>query len=88
MTTIKGKLKEDEGLAAQAANNSEQQFAMESFKDILTNIIIEGQEAHNTIADQLLKDERVLASMQGMLASVVFEVFAQGRGATGSQRAA
>jgi type I restriction enzyme R subunit len=88
VTTIKGKLMENEGLAEQAANNSEQQFAMGDFKDILTDIIIEGQEAHNTIADQLLKDERVLASMQGMLASMVFKAFAQGRGAGGGVEAA
>jgi type I restriction enzyme R subunit len=88
VTTIKGKLMENEGLAEQAANNSEQQFAMGDFKDILTDIIIEGQDAHNNIADQLLKDERVLASMQGMLASMVFKAFAQGRGGLGSQRAA
>ena len=75
---------ENEGLAEQAANNSEQQFAMGDFKDI----IIEGQEAHNTIADQLLKDERVLSSMQGMLASMVFKAFAEGRGASGGSAAA
>lgn len=79
VTTIKGKLLENEALAEQAASNSEQQFAMGDFKDILSDIILEGQEAHNTIADQLLKDDRVLASMQGMLASMVFKAFAQGR---------
>jgi type I restriction enzyme R subunit len=87
VTTIKGKLLENEALAEQAANNSEQQFAMGNFKDILSDIILEGQEAHNTIADQLLKDDRVLASMQGMLASMVFKAFAQGRSAATASRA-
>ena len=63
--------------AAQAASNTEQQFAMGDFKDVFTDIIIEGQEAHNNIANQLLKDERVFAAMQGMLAKMVYQAFAQ-----------
>jgi type I restriction enzyme R subunit len=77
VTTIKSKLLENESLAAQAKSNNEQQFAMGDFKDILTDIIIEGQEAHNNIADQLLKDERIMGAMQGMLATMVFQAFAQ-----------
>lgn len=77
VTTIKGKLMENEALAAQAASNTEQQFAMGDFKDVFTDIIIEGQEAHNSIANQLLKDERVFAAMQGMLAKMVYQAFAQ-----------
>jgi len=77
VTTIKGKLMENEALAAQAASNTEQQFAMGDFKEVFTDIIIEGQEAHNSIANQLLKDERVFAAMQGMLAKMVYQAFAQ-----------
>jgi type I restriction enzyme R subunit len=77
VTTIKSKLLENESLAAQAKNNNEQQFAMGDFKGILTDIVIEGQEAHNSIADQLLKDERIMGAMQGMLAKMVFQAFAQ-----------
>lgn len=77
VTTIKGKLLENETLAEQAANNSEHQFAMGDFKDILTDIIIEGQEGHNKIADQLLKDDRIFAAMQGMLAKMVYQAFAK-----------
>jgi type I restriction enzyme R subunit len=73
VTTIKGKLLENETLKEQAANNSEQQFVMGDFKDILTDIVIEGQEAHNSIAGQLLKDERIFAAMQGMLATMVWQ---------------
>ncbi len=72
VTTIKGKLMESEKLREQAASNSEAQFAMGDFKDVLTDIIIDGQEAHNIIADQLLKDERVFAAMQAMMASAVY----------------
>lgn len=79
VTTIKGKLLENKTLAAQAATNSESQFAMGDFKDILTDIVMEGQDAHNTIADQLLKDERIFAAMQGVLAKMVWQQFQQGR---------
>jgi type I restriction enzyme R subunit len=78
VTTIKGKLLENETLKEQAASNSEQQFAMGDFKDILTDIVIDGQEAHNAIAAQLLKDERIFAAMQGMLAKMVWQQFQKG----------
>jgi type I restriction enzyme R subunit len=77
VTTIKGKLLENETLKEQAANNSEQQFAMGDFKDALTDIVIEGQEAHNNIAAQLLQDDRIFTAMQGMLASMVWKQFQQ-----------
>jgi type I restriction enzyme R subunit len=79
VTTIKGKLLENKTLAAQASTNSESQFAMGDFKDILTDIVMEGQEAHNTIADQLLKDERIFAAMQGVLAKMVWQQFRKSR---------
>jgi type I restriction enzyme R subunit len=78
VTTIKGKVMENETLREQAAHNSEQQFAMGDFKDILTDIVIDGQEAHNSIAGQLLKDERIFAAMQGMLAKMVWQQFRGG----------
>ena len=77
VTTIKGKLMEHARLKEQAANNSEQQFAMGDFKDVFTDMVIAGQEAHNTIAEQLLKDERVFAAMQGMMASAVYKALQQ-----------
>jgi type I restriction enzyme R subunit len=77
VTTIQGKLLENEKLAAQATNNTESQFAMGDFREILTDIVIEGQENHNRIADQLLKDDRIFAAMQGMLAKMVWQQFQQ-----------
>ena len=77
VTTIKGKLLESEKLAEQAASNSEEQFAMGDFKDVLTDIVIEGQDGHNKIADQLLKDERIFAAMQGVLSTVVWQQLQQ-----------
>lgn len=79
VTTIAGKLMENEELAEQAANNTEEQFGLGDFKDAFTDVVIEGQEAHNRIAEQLLKDERIFAAMQGMLAKMVWQKFQTGR---------
>lgn len=76
VTTLKGKLMEDETLAEQASNNTEEQFAMGDFKDRLADIILDTQEAHNSIADQLLKDPRIFTAMQAMLAKMVYQGFA------------
>lgn len=73
------KLLENVTLAAQAASNTEQQFELGDFKGILTDMVIEGQEGHNKIADQLLNDGRIFAVMQGMLAKMVYQSFAQKR---------
>ena len=75
VTTIKGKLLESKTLAEQAVSNTEQQFAMGDFKDVMMDIIIDGQDGHNKIATQLLSDERIFAAMQGMMAKMVFEGF-------------
>jgi type I restriction enzyme R subunit len=75
VTTITQKLMESEALAEQARNNSEQQFAMGDFKDIMTDAIIDSQDGHNAIAGQLLKDERVFTAMMGMLARQVYRAF-------------
>ena len=82
VTTIKGKLLESETLADQATNNNEEQFGLGDFKDILTDLVIEGQENHNKIADQLLKDERIFVAMQGLLASAVYASFKKARAQT------
>lgn len=75
VTTLKGKLLESDVLAAQAASNTATQFALGDFKNVMTDIIIDSQDGHNRIADQLLKDERVFAAMQGMLAKMVYDAF-------------
>lgn len=75
VTAWQGHLQTNEKLAAQARNNSEEQFAMGDFKDAFTDIVIEAQDAHNTIADQLLKDERIFGVMQKMVAKMVWKQF-------------
>ena len=41
------------------------------------DVIIEGQDGHNTIAEQLLRDERVFAAMIGMMAKQVYRPFGE-----------
>jgi type I restriction enzyme R subunit len=82
ITTLKGKLLENEDLAAQAANNSEAQFAMGTFKEAMTDAVIDSQESHNKIADQMLKDERVFTAMMGVLAKQVYKAFSERKAAT------
>jgi len=48
---------------------------MGDFKDVLTGIVIDAQDAQNNIADQLLKDERIFGVMQRMLAKMVWQQF-------------
>ncbi len=86
VTTIQGKLMESPKLAEQAASNNLEQFAMGDFKEVLTDIIIEGQEGHNKIAEQLLKDDRVLTAMQGILASLTYLGFSRQRAVNANKR--
>jgi type I restriction enzyme, R subunit len=78
VTAWAGHLQKNEKLAAQARNNSVEQFEMGDFKDTFTDIIIEAQDAHNQIAEQLLKDERIFGVMQKMVAKMVWQKFQQG----------
>ena len=79
VTTWQGRLMTSEKLADQAKNNSQEQFAMGDFKDAFMDVVIEAQDSHNNIADQLLKDERILGMMQKMVADMVWKGFQQGQ---------
>jgi type I restriction enzyme, R subunit len=81
VTTIQDKLMENETLKEQAANNCEEQFAMDDLKNILSDIVIDGQDAHNAVAVQLLQNWRVVAATQAMLATIVWRQFQAGRSA-------
>ncbi len=73
--TMETKLLENGALAEQAASNSEEQFGLGDFKSIFADTVVDGMEAHNNIAKQLLSDERIFAAMQGMMASAVYKAF-------------
>jgi type I restriction enzyme R subunit len=78
VTVWTGRLMADEKLADQAKNNSQEQFSMGDFKDAFMDVVIDAQDSHNAIADQLLKDDRVLMVMQKMVAQMVWRGFQQG----------
>ena len=78
VTTWQGRLMTSEKLAAQAATNTEEQFAMGDFPKEFMDVVIEAQDAQNHIADQLLKDDRILGVMQKMLAKMVWKQFQMG----------
>jgi type I restriction enzyme R subunit len=75
VTTIVGKLLENETLSEQAASNTEQQFGIGDFKEIMMDVVIDSKDSHNKIAEQLLQDDRIFAAMQGMMATMVFNGF-------------
>jgi type I restriction enzyme R subunit len=77
VTNWQGRLMADESLAAQAKNNSEDQFAMGGFKDAFMDVVIDAQDAQNNIADQMLKDPRIFGVVQNMLAKMVWKGFQQ-----------
>ena len=77
VTTWQGRLMTSERLADQARNNTEEQFAMGDFKDEFTDVVIEAKDAQNHIADQLLKDERIMGVIQKMVAKMVWQKFQQ-----------
>ena len=80
VTTWHGRLMANEKLEEQAKNNSQEQFVMGDFKDAFMDVVIDAQDSHNSIADQLLKDERILGMMQQMVAKMVWKGFQQGIG--------
>jgi type I restriction enzyme R subunit len=73
--TMESKLLENEELAHQAGSNSEEQFMLGDFKEIFSNTIIDSMDAQNSIAKQLLSDDRIFAAMQGMMATAVYNAF-------------
>lgn len=73
--TMESKLLENSALVEQAGNNSEEQFRFGDFKAIFTDTVVDGINAHNSIAKQLLSDDRIFAAMQGMMASAVYKAF-------------
>ncbi len=78
LTTWKGHLLASETLAEQAKNNNEEQFGLGDFKDEFMNVVIDAKDAQNGIADQMLKDQRIFAMMQKMVAKMVWQQFQQG----------
>lgn len=74
-----GRLMRNEELAAEAKANSEEQFVMGSFQQAFEDVVIEAKDAQNSIADQLLKNEKILGAIAALVAKAVWR---QHQGAT------
>jgi type I restriction enzyme, R subunit len=77
LTAWSGRLAANEKVAEQATNNSEEQFALGDFKDAFMDVVIDANDAQNSIADQLLKNPRIFGVMQSMMAKMVWKQFQQ-----------
>ena len=75
VTTIQGKLLENKTLAAQAENNTKEQFGLGDFESAHMDAILDSQNAHNRIAERLLKDKSAFASFQKLMVDVVYDAF-------------
>ncbi len=80
LTAWSGRLAANEKVAEQATNNSEEQFALGDFKDAFMDVVIDANDAQNSIADQLLKNPRIFGVMQSMMAKMVWKQFQVRRG--------
>ena len=60
---------ESEVLAQQAATNSKEQFALGDFHDVMMDAVIEGLGNYQSMADQVLNNEQVLAWDATLLSS-------------------
>lgn len=50
------------------------------FKDTLTDVVIDAQDAQNSIAKQILKDKRIFGVMQKVHAKLVYQGSTAARG--------
>ena len=80
VTTIQGKLLENKTLAAQAENNTKEQFGLGDFESAHMDAILDSQNAHNRIAERLLKDKSAFASFQKLMVDVVYDAFRERTG--------
>jgi len=69
---IKGKLLENETLAQQAKTNTREQFALGNYNSVLTETIIEGLDNYNSIASQVIKNEKLKEQLSSLLLDLVY----------------
>lgn len=74
VTHLVGKMVENETLQEQAqANDSMHQFANGDYKSVLKDSVIDAMTSHTAMADQALRDEKVLAGLAELLLPVVYK---------------
>jgi type I restriction enzyme R subunit len=66
---------ENEVLAQQAATNSKEQFALGDFNTVLMDAVIEGLDNYQSMASQVLGDEKVKKGFGELLLELVYGTF-------------
>jgi len=80
---LKSKLLENDALAEQARNNSKEQFALGDFNKAFLQVVVEGLNNYESMAGQVLKNDRLRTRLGDMLRDLVYEEFVKrGRGGT------
>lgn len=72
---VVGKLVENENLAAQALNNTREQFSLGSFNEDLIAAVIEGMDHYQAMANQVLSNDRVRAGFTTLVRDLVYDHF-------------
>ncbi len=72
---IRDKMMENEVLAQQAATNSKEQFALGDFNDVMMDTVIEGLDNYQSMASQVLGNERVKKGFADLLLDLVYQAF-------------
>lgn len=72
---IRDKMMESDVLAQQAASNSKEQFALGDFNDVMMDAVIEGLDNYQSMASQVLGNERVKKGFTDLLLDLVYQAF-------------
>ena len=72
---ITGKLLENDVLAKQAATNTKDQFALGDFRTAFTDTIIEGLDSYQSMAEQVLSNERTRKGFEKLVLDLVYKGF-------------
>lgn len=70
---IAGKLMENETLAAQAQQNSREQFGLGDFKTALMDTVIAGLDNYKSMASRVLGSERVKQEFADIVLTLVYD---------------
>ena len=72
---VRDKMLENETLEQQARNNSKDQFALGDFRTVMMDKVIEGVENYNSMATQVLNEEKIKEGFAKILLEMVYKGF-------------
>jgi len=76
---ISGNMLEDANLAAQASQNSMEQFALGDFGTAIMDAILKALDAHESMAEQVMTNERTREGVKRLVLELVYLGFAKRR---------